>query len=156
EMACDNYVLGVGTRPSDYAGHLLEIAKSLGRRNQLAPAAVGMACSQLENRVRAILDPNAKRRGIDAPMALLLTAGALCLIVPLAMARPSNRAETSIKGDRVESISDADSNLHKIPEVKLQQEASKTSSPGEQSKTGDSQIDPSKEVSENDQDQREG
>jgi beta-lactamase regulating signal transducer with metallopeptidase domain len=88
EMACDDQVLEVGTRPSDYAGHLVEIAKSLGASNPLAAASVGMACSQLESRVRAILDPHAKRRGVNRLKAFGLSLGAICLIAPLSMARP--------------------------------------------------------------------
>ncbi len=93
ERACDDRVLEVGTKASDYAGHLVAIAKSLGAGNPLAPVAVGMACSQLEHRVRAILDPNARRRGVNPLGAIMATLCAACLIVPLAMARSWKPAE---------------------------------------------------------------
>lgn len=103
EMACDDQVLAVGTRPSDYAGHLVEIAKSLGASNTMAPATVGMACSQLESRVRAILNPNAKRRGVNRLKATGLVLGALCLIAPLSMARQGAQPESKKTDSRIDA-----------------------------------------------------
>ncbi|HEX2208367.1 MAG TPA: M56 family metallopeptidase, partial [Longimicrobium sp.] len=57
EQACDDRVLAAGTRPSDYAGHLLEVARAFRTRPLTAAAAVAMARrSQLEGRVVAVLD----------------------------------------------------------------------------------------------------
>jgi beta-lactamase regulating signal transducer with metallopeptidase domain len=33
EQACDDYVLRIGTKPSDYADHLLDIARSMQERS---------------------------------------------------------------------------------------------------------------------------
>ena len=57
ERACDDLVLVAGTRGSDYAEHLLDIARQF-RRQGMEVAAVAMARpSELEGRLLAILDP---------------------------------------------------------------------------------------------------
>lgn len=116
EMACDDEVLQAGTRPSDYAGRLVEIAKSFGPVPEIAPVAVGMACSQLENRVRAILDPNIGRRGMDRRIAALLTVGLVSLIVPLAMARPGARTAEVNRTVRAEAANAMPEELSSIQE----------------------------------------
>jgi len=62
ELACDDRVLAAGAAARDYAGHLLDLAHTLGRAP--APAtALGMArARQLERRLLAILDA-ARHRG---------------------------------------------------------------------------------------------
>ena len=55
EKACDDFVLNAGARPSEYAGHLVEIARQFASAN--LQGAVAMARpSGLEQRVTAILD----------------------------------------------------------------------------------------------------
>jgi uncharacterized protein (TIGR03435 family) len=64
ERACDDFVLAAGTKGSDYAGHLLEIARTMRPRltSPLAGAGLAMAHrSQLEGRLLAILDPAIRR-----------------------------------------------------------------------------------------------
>ena len=62
EQACDDAVLGLGTRASDYANHLLDIARECHAPGLAASAAVAIARpSQLERRMRAILDPTVRR-----------------------------------------------------------------------------------------------
>jgi beta-lactamase regulating signal transducer with metallopeptidase domain len=59
EEACDEAVLDLGCRPSAYARHLLEIASSLGVERRTPGLALAMIeRSQLERRLRMILDPN--------------------------------------------------------------------------------------------------
>ena len=94
ELACDDCVLGVGTRASAYASYLLELARPTVSNKAFAiPAAVGIGCSQLESRVRAILDPAIKRRGLTCGLASLAVMGALGLLLPLAALQPTTRAE---------------------------------------------------------------
>lgn len=74
ERACDDEVLRLGTRASDYANHLLDIARECQPPGLRASAAVAMARrSQLECRMRAILDPQARRTAGRAT-AFLATA----------------------------------------------------------------------------------
>jgi beta-lactamase regulating signal transducer with metallopeptidase domain len=86
ELACDDCVLSSGTEPREYAGHLLEIAHSLGRHH--APAlAVGMARPrQLEGRMVALLDATRNRRTPAASRRLLALASAVAVVAPLAAA----------------------------------------------------------------------
>ena len=81
ERACDDEVLRLGTRASDYANHLLDIARESHAPGLRASAAVAMARrSQLEGRMRAILDPRARRTAGRATAFLataVLTAAAL-------------------------------------------------------------------------------
>ncbi|MGE0887344.1 MAG: M56 family metallopeptidase [Blastocatellales bacterium] len=95
ELACDDQVLEVGTKASDYACHLVEIARSFSVGQRPFPVAVGMACSQLENRVRSILDPAARQRRLNRLTAGLITLGAVCLILSLAVVHPAMKTAAS-------------------------------------------------------------
>lgn len=79
ELACDDLVLAAGAPARDYAGHLLEIAYTLGGHR--APGlAVSMARPrQLEGRMLAVLDAarNRRRPPLRARVAAIATAGAL-------------------------------------------------------------------------------
>ncbi|MGA3018895.1 MAG: TonB family protein [Bryobacteraceae bacterium] len=87
ERAADDLVLTAGEPAADYAGHLLEVARSL----QFAPTAsvaVAMARrSDLEGRLRAILDSAADRTHPGRASALAAALVAIALVVPLAALR---------------------------------------------------------------------
>ena len=71
ERATDDLVLHAGARASDYAGHLLEVARTLQPAPATAWAAIAMARrSELEGRLVAILDSGVNRRpsGRRAPV----------------------------------------------------------------------------------------
>jgi bla regulator protein blaR1 len=114
ELACDDHVLEAGAKASDYASHLVEIASSFGAVNCGSPVAVGMACSHLESRVRSILDPNARRRGVNGLKVALAAVTAAVLTAPLAMISPWGSASASgrVDGASVNSIK-----LSKLPFV---------------------------------------
>jgi hypothetical protein len=95
ELACDDCVLEVGTRASDYASYLVEIAKSFDAVEAATPVAVGMACSQLESRVRAILDPTTNRRKLSRRSLMLIATLAVSLMLPLAALNPYSQAATA-------------------------------------------------------------
>lgn len=79
ERACDDLVLLSGSRPSEYAGHLLALAKEQGGGRGVGMAAVAMARgAKLEGRLRAILDARETPRGLDRRTVAsgLLAAGA--------------------------------------------------------------------------------
>ena len=92
ERACDDLVLAAGTRGSDYAEELLEIARVMraGRFPAvLAGATLAMAHrSQLEGRLLAILDPRIPRRGLTRLRALATSAACMLAIMPLAALQP--------------------------------------------------------------------
>ena len=86
ELACDDQVLGSGTRASDYAHHLLEIVNRFNKRAALASA--GFACSQLEVRVRLILDPDINRRHLNRASVSLISLLMGCFLMILAAIEP--------------------------------------------------------------------
>jgi TonB family protein len=86
ERAADDLVLASGLSASDYASHLLEIA----RRLSPSPASMSLAMarpSQLEGRMLAILDSKANRRGAGRRSALAAAACAIAVLAPLAAVR---------------------------------------------------------------------
>ncbi len=85
EEACDETVVALGARPSEYAGHLLEIAESLRETRRRAPAtALAMIQrSQLEGRLMTILSQKTPRRG-NRLLALTVSAAVATLLVSLA------------------------------------------------------------------------
>lgn len=93
EQACDDYVLSVGTKPSDYAQHLLEIARSLNDRSAFEwsrPATVAIARkSQLEGRLLAILRQNGTPRNVSHLTTAAIVALICLLLFALAMIRPT-------------------------------------------------------------------
>ncbi|HZG43388.1 MAG TPA: M56 family metallopeptidase [Longimicrobium sp.] len=93
ERACDDLVLRTGTRASDYASHLLEIARAHRSPWLASPALVSMARpSQLESRLLWVLDA-ARSRGVPSGGAKLLAAVAGVLVVgSLAAMRPVEAA----------------------------------------------------------------
>jgi HEAT repeat protein/beta-lactamase regulating signal transducer with metallopeptidase domain len=92
ERACDDLVLAAGTRGSDYADQLLDIARVMraGRFPAvLAGASLAMAHrSQLEGRLMAILDPTIPRRALGRVRAGLVLATFALLVVPVAAVQP--------------------------------------------------------------------
>ncbi len=100
ERACDDAVLRSGTRPSDYANHLLDIARDHHAPRLGASAAVAMARpSQLEGRMRAILDPTisrGSRRSSGVVTGALLAAAVLAVSAAAPVAQ--NRAAPPAPG----------------------------------------------------------
>ena len=93
ERAADDLVLAAGTRASDYASHLLEIAQSLRSPVAFGSAAVGMARqSELEGRLAAILDSSVRRAQLGRASILAAVLAAVVLIAPLAAVRAQDQA----------------------------------------------------------------
>ena len=96
ERATDDLVLGTGAKASEYAGHLLEIARTMQARPASAAAGVAMARrSQLEGRLLAILDGRTARgqQGRAATAAAVVLA--IVIMAPLAAVRAQSQAEQS-------------------------------------------------------------
>ena len=95
ERACDDLVLAAGgANPPDYAEHLLHVAAGLEPPMLLAHAAIAMARrSNLEQRIRAILDPRIDRRRLTRGGIVVLALLGL-LVAPLAMLRAQTTAPT--------------------------------------------------------------
>jgi beta-lactamase regulating signal transducer with metallopeptidase domain len=96
ELACDDCVLEVGTWASEYANYLVEIAQTFEAVEPVTPVAVGMACSQLENRVRAILDPQLNRRHLSRRRKAMLAVVMACALWPLAALQATSQERISL------------------------------------------------------------
>ena len=96
ERACDDLVLAAGTRGSDYADHLLDIARSLRSGAWPTWSAVTMAHrSQLEGRLMAILNPALPRRSPTRAAAAVVAALAFVAVTTLAGVQPVAKAEAA-------------------------------------------------------------
>jgi beta-lactamase regulating signal transducer with metallopeptidase domain len=100
ELACDDEVLRAGSRASDYAGHLLEMALSLRARPLLASVAMARA-SQLSARLRAVLDSGRARGSLTSRFVVPSTLCAALVALTVAAAAPSrSAAATGEAGER--------------------------------------------------------
>jgi len=93
ERACDDRVLAAGVAASGYAADLLEVARRLGgAKDSLLPAPAMARASNLDSRLRAILDPKIRRRVVSAKMAAIASAAAMLALLPLASLRLAGQA----------------------------------------------------------------
>ncbi|HUJ48652.1 MAG TPA: TonB family protein [Bryobacteraceae bacterium] len=100
ERATDDLVLASGARPSDYAAHLLEVARGMQTSPALACAAVAMARrSQLEGRLVAILDSRVRRNAAGRASALAAVVAAIALVAPFAAVRAQNQPPQPLPAD---------------------------------------------------------
>lgn len=89
ERAADDLVLGVGTRASEYADHLLQIVCRAARSRTPAIALPMAQRHEFEGRMLAILERGARREPASSRHALVLGALALSLVIPLAALAPA-------------------------------------------------------------------
>lgn len=105
EKACDEDVVAGGTRPSEYAHHLLELSLSLKAVRPLRGPALAMAQgSHLEERLMSILTcPTRTPRGRGARVlivcAMLAVAGSLGLINPWSTVRADSPRDGRSEND---------------------------------------------------------
>lgn len=92
ERACDDLVLNTGTRPSEYADHLLQILRAVPRLPMPAAVLPFAQRGEFEGRVLAILEPAARREPAGVRGAAAVYALGLLLVLPLATLRPVARA----------------------------------------------------------------
>src|SRR5262249_16191822 len=93
ENACDDVVIGSGTRASDYAGHLLEIARPFCMSNASPRGALTIAQpSELESRLRSILTPHRQNQASHERLRpALVSLGLVGIAVALAALAPYPR-----------------------------------------------------------------
>ncbi len=81
ERACDDRVLAMGYQSTDYAQHLVDIARTVKKTGSVARAAVAVARSpKIEERVRMILAENLNRR----PLTKVALVVGYCIVVFIA------------------------------------------------------------------------
>ncbi len=89
ERSCDDAVVAAGTASTVYAGHLVDLARSIA----IPEPALGMAERfDLEGRVHALLDPSRRREAASKRMCGAMFLAALALILPLAAVRAQSIA----------------------------------------------------------------
>lgn len=92
ERACDDYVIRGGRRASDYAGHLLDIARSLSAGRAVSVAGVAMACrSHLADRLLDVLDVGRNRGAVSRRVAVPVWVAAAFVVLPLGALAPDAR-----------------------------------------------------------------
>lgn len=97
EMACDDRVINNGSLASDYAGQLLDVARSLRPVQATAHAAIAMARpSQLSGRLTAVLDRARNRSFVTGKLRVAIGAATLAVALPVASFTPwTSTAEAS-------------------------------------------------------------
>ena len=94
ERACDDHVLTNGCRATDYASHLLEIARISRPSAFAARAAVAMAQpSWIEKRLSVILAPDRNRRPVTRTAATVSVLTVACLVLLIGVMRLAEAVE---------------------------------------------------------------
>jgi TonB family protein len=137
ERSCDDAVVRAGAGQSAYASHLVDLARSVAPAGAYS-AALGMAAtSDLEQRVRALLEPGRNRRGLSRRVCLAGLTGALAVILPLAALHGQSSGPVASLAGSVYDVSGA-----AVPGVlvvlkgKHNQEAARASAAGQYSFSG--------------------
>jgi beta-lactamase regulating signal transducer with metallopeptidase domain len=88
EHACDDAVLGLGVHGSEYATHLLDLARAFNARPHPGIPAPAMARpSSLERRVRAMLNVQVNRTPLTRSACAFVVAALLLITLPVASAQ---------------------------------------------------------------------
>jgi len=99
ERACDDAVLLRGVAPHDYAGHLMDLVRALSaKRSQWADAPAMAEASDLESRVRALLDRGRNRRPLSRRAAIAIAAAVAAVLLPFAAITAYAQARGAIAG----------------------------------------------------------
>jgi len=86
EHACDDAVLGAGVDATDYASHLVELARTLTRPRAVLPAPAMARRSTLEGRIAAMLNARLNRRPLTSSARVATAVALMALTVSLAAA----------------------------------------------------------------------
>lgn len=105
EKAADDLVLSAGASATDYASHLLEVARTLDSPRVVAYTGIAMARrSQLEGRLLAILDSD-RNRTVRRVSPLLSSLLAICLAMPISAFRAQSNPGSSVSAAPASSSS---------------------------------------------------
>ncbi len=95
EHACDDAVLAGGVDATDYATHLLDLARTLNAARRLNVPAPAMArASSLEGRICAMLNDRLDRRPLAAPMRIAVAVAFVIVTAAIAGAAAQGRFST--------------------------------------------------------------
>ncbi len=143
ESAADDLVLRAGVKPSAYATELLRIAAELGGLRQpyaLVGVSIMKKC-RIESRVKSIVDPANRRRGVTFAEAMLVGGAGLIAVPLLASVRPSIAfAPTNVVPPTV-SVSALPPHLRMPEGHKSDADGEECLDPEEEAADGDSAVD---------------
>ncbi|HEX7049714.1 MAG TPA: M56 family metallopeptidase [Longimicrobiales bacterium] len=101
ERACDDLVLGVGTRASVYADHLLQIVSGAVRSRAPAAAIPLAQRREFEGRMLAILEPGVRRGAPGRVQFAAVGAAALALVLTVAVVVPAQGGQAAGGGQEL-------------------------------------------------------
>lgn len=91
EQACDDAALNSGIAGSDYAGHVLDVVRSLRQPKRSWSYALSMAGpSTLEKRFVAMLNPSVNRQTLTRVSLAVILVGFLAVTLPLSVLRAAS------------------------------------------------------------------
>ena len=103
ERSCDDRVLALGTAPTDYAEHLLEVARSARNIGMHSFVSVAMARpSQLEGRLLAVLQ-NRRRGALGRSRWISAATTAMIALLVIAALRPVRTASAIVVASQADS-----------------------------------------------------
>jgi beta-lactamase regulating signal transducer with metallopeptidase domain len=118
ERACDDCVLLSGVDATEYAAALVEVAVALSGRWSRIPVGIGMAQgSQLEDRVRSILDASLTRSPASPRARRVILLGMFCIVLILGLLRPFSPLESDAAAPKAAELKSAESNADVKPNV---------------------------------------
>lgn len=96
ELACDDLVLNSGSKASEYAEHLLEIARSLVDGSGVPASSIAIARrNRFSERLLAILDATRRRADVSPVVAASAWVVGLLIVLPVASATVGSRVPAS-------------------------------------------------------------
>ena len=105
ERACDDAVLSRGMAAPDYAGHLMDLVRGLAATRSRWEDAPAMAeASDLESRVRALLDGTRSRQPLSRRVAIAIASVAMAVLLPVVVITAQAQAA---RGSLVGVVEDA-------------------------------------------------
>jgi TonB family protein len=105
ERACDDAVLSRGVAAPDYAGHLMDLVRTIAATRTRWEDAPAMAeASDLESRVRALLDRTRSRHPLSRRAAIAIASVAVAVLLPVVAITAQAQAE---RGSLVGVVEDA-------------------------------------------------
>ena len=110
ECACDDQVVQLGERRTDYAQQLVDLARSL-RAARLSAAVPMTRKNTLEKRIKALLDERRSHQPLSGRLASLLLAGGLVVLTGLAVVHPG----PSLAGQQPKAAAAVDAAQEKAP-----------------------------------------
>ena len=102
ELACDDRVLNRGVPGTEYATHLVGIARALRQERSWLPAPAIARTSSLEGRVKAMLNARLNRRPLTRASGILTVAALLSITVAVAGFAGAQTSFASLSGTIVD------------------------------------------------------